>query len=74
MAPQDPIVSEQRCMHYYYYYYYYYTPVRVDDGTVQRLHLFYLTSHLRLGPSNLFYHVSLLFFCLCFGPQCLKIS
>ena len=54
--------------------YYYYTPVRVDDGTVQKLHLFYLISHLRLDPSNLFYHVPPLFSCLCFGPQCLKIS
>ena len=41
---------------------------------VQILCLFYLISHLRLGPSNLFYRVSPLCSCLRFGSKCLKIS
>ena len=39
-----------------------------------RVYLFNYTSHLCLGPSDPFYHISPLLSCLCLGLQCLEVS
>ena len=38
-----------------------------------RVYLFYYTSHLRIGPSDPFYHISLYSSRLCLDSKCFKV-